>query len=494
MSVGILGDSLLIAVEDEGPGVPLSQRELIFKPWVKLTDASVSGVGLGLAISLSVVQDMHGTIGCTDRLDGLRGARFWVRIPSSVCEDHSKCTEAKEEEAEERQVTKEKEGDQGVDPLGESPQPGPSPRRMAYGEDALQKLESQEQRVFECYPSSQTSATEAAGELVQHLHERGEGSDGAASAAERSISMWVSRQLEWMGLWGEKDRATMMARWFAIITILFFPTMILGGDYNMIKGQIINLAMLLLALRLPRQWKIIVMSLSLVQIISWSSYYSGAIYGPLKTALCIVPIFVCFIHPEFYFSLGFFFITAIVMAILNIESLSLDYIPTNSMYNFACDSAFASLAYIITLTFEKECQTSERVRAEFIGSVSHELRTPLHGALCAAELLLERKSLSEEDVENVKTIFGCAQLLSSLIDNILDAGVFNTRTQYTRMRKPFDPKSLCQRMVTIVEHIAHFSRLTFVVSEPQHVGIVLGDSDSLSQVLLNLLSNAIKVL
>ena len=69
------------SVEDEGPGVPDALREKIFQPWVKLTEATVSGVGLGLAISMSVVQGLNGTIGCGDRADGAPGARFWFNFP-----------------------------------------------------------------------------------------------------------------------------------------------------------------------------------------------------------------------------------------------------------------------------------------------------------------------------------------------------------------------------------------------------------------------------
>mgnify|MGYP003650577971 CR=1 FL=1 len=74
-------DVIQFSVEDEGPGVPDALREKIFQPWVKLTEATVSGVGLGLAISMSVVQGLNGTIGCGDRADGAPGARFWFSVP-----------------------------------------------------------------------------------------------------------------------------------------------------------------------------------------------------------------------------------------------------------------------------------------------------------------------------------------------------------------------------------------------------------------------------
>tara|TARA_R110002050_G_scaffold139887_3_gene264457 strand:- start:219 stop:464 length:246 start_codon:yes stop_codon:yes gene_type:complete len=69
-----------------------------------------------------------------------------------------------------------------------------------------------------------------------------------------------------------------------------------------------------------------------------------------------------------------------------------------------------------------------------VASVSHELRTPLNGILCASELLLERDTLDEEDLQYIGTIFGCGQLMSSLINNVLDAETFNrTKKSYSGM-------------------------------------------------------------
>tara|TARA_R110002050_G_scaffold139887_1_gene264453 strand:- start:624 stop:1481 length:858 start_codon:yes stop_codon:yes gene_type:complete len=83
VTAGLTGDGKMVqfSVEDQGPGVPDGLRESIFKPWVKLTDMTVAGMGLGLAISTNVVKGLGGSIGCGDRLDGMTGARFWFRVP-----------------------------------------------------------------------------------------------------------------------------------------------------------------------------------------------------------------------------------------------------------------------------------------------------------------------------------------------------------------------------------------------------------------------------
>ncbi len=42
------------------------------------------GVGLGLALTARIVAELGGTIEASNRTDGVRGARFRVRVPGRV--------------------------------------------------------------------------------------------------------------------------------------------------------------------------------------------------------------------------------------------------------------------------------------------------------------------------------------------------------------------------------------------------------------------------
>jgi two-component system, OmpR family, sensor kinase len=65
-------------VADDGPGVPVDQRERIFERFVRL-DATKPGHGLGLAIALRVAQQHHGDLTC----DPARtGAAFTLHLPT----------------------------------------------------------------------------------------------------------------------------------------------------------------------------------------------------------------------------------------------------------------------------------------------------------------------------------------------------------------------------------------------------------------------------
>ncbi|WP_010095668.1 ATP-binding protein, partial [Burkholderia ubonensis] len=65
-----------IYVEDDGPGVPESERERIFEAFVRL-DRRTGGYGLGLAITRQVLQAHNGRIAVVDPAE-LGGARFEI--------------------------------------------------------------------------------------------------------------------------------------------------------------------------------------------------------------------------------------------------------------------------------------------------------------------------------------------------------------------------------------------------------------------------------
>ena len=64
-SYGRQGSSVLLAVEDEGAGIPLVERERIFQKFVRGADAKhagVRGVGIGLALVQRIVEAHGGSV------------------------------------------------------------------------------------------------------------------------------------------------------------------------------------------------------------------------------------------------------------------------------------------------------------------------------------------------------------------------------------------------------------------------------------------------
>jgi signal transduction histidine kinase len=76
------GDSVTIAVVDQGIGVPSAERQAIFEPFYRSCQARQSGApgtGLGLAIALRIASALGGDLSC--EANGDKGSRFVLTLP-----------------------------------------------------------------------------------------------------------------------------------------------------------------------------------------------------------------------------------------------------------------------------------------------------------------------------------------------------------------------------------------------------------------------------
>ncbi len=71
---------IVLAVEDDGPGIPPELRDKVFERFFRAHGDRSGSSGLGLAIVRAVAENHHGTVRLEPPLDG-RGARFVVRFP-----------------------------------------------------------------------------------------------------------------------------------------------------------------------------------------------------------------------------------------------------------------------------------------------------------------------------------------------------------------------------------------------------------------------------
>ena len=72
-------DTLVLRVNDRGPGIPEAYREQVFSPFFRLPGSTEGGVGLGLALVRSIVKRHRGRVWCENRPGG--GASFVVELP-----------------------------------------------------------------------------------------------------------------------------------------------------------------------------------------------------------------------------------------------------------------------------------------------------------------------------------------------------------------------------------------------------------------------------
>jgi PAS domain S-box-containing protein len=83
IAVRAAGDDVVLAVTDDGPGVPEEQRELLFQRFGRLPQsATTPGAGLGLYIARSLAEAQAGTLAVTAE-DPARGATFTLTLPAA---------------------------------------------------------------------------------------------------------------------------------------------------------------------------------------------------------------------------------------------------------------------------------------------------------------------------------------------------------------------------------------------------------------------------
>jgi len=73
-----------MTVEDNGPGIPASERELVLQPFYRVLGSNVDGSGLGLSIVSEVAQQYRAKVELTDahpEQETRRGLKVTVRFP-----------------------------------------------------------------------------------------------------------------------------------------------------------------------------------------------------------------------------------------------------------------------------------------------------------------------------------------------------------------------------------------------------------------------------
>jgi signal transduction histidine kinase len=83
LALAELNGAARLTITDDGPGIPVEQREQVFERFARLDDARTAGVGvgLGLAITRDIVERHHGTVVIDP--DHAAGTRVVVTLPTS---------------------------------------------------------------------------------------------------------------------------------------------------------------------------------------------------------------------------------------------------------------------------------------------------------------------------------------------------------------------------------------------------------------------------
>jgi two-component system sensor histidine kinase QseC len=74
-------DTITVTVEDNGPGIPETQQELVTQRFYRLADQEVAGCGLGLSIATEAATRLGAELQLSNRADNKRGLLATVKLP-----------------------------------------------------------------------------------------------------------------------------------------------------------------------------------------------------------------------------------------------------------------------------------------------------------------------------------------------------------------------------------------------------------------------------
>ncbi|MEG3987981.1 ATP-binding protein [Microcoleus sp. S28C3] len=142
-------------------------------------------------------------------------------------------------------------------------------------------------------------------------------------------------------------------------------------------------------------------------------------------------------------------------------------------------------------TAREAAETANRIKDEFLAVLSHELRSPLNPILGWSKLLQQGKLGAAKTASALASIERNALLQSQLIDDLLDISrILSGKLRLNAMS--VDLNMVISAALETVRLAAEAKSLQIQTTFSPGIGMVMGDSGRLQQVVWNLLSNAVK--
>jgi signal transduction histidine kinase/CheY-like chemotaxis protein len=182
-----------------------------------------------------------------------------------------------------------------------------------------------------------------------------------------------------------------------------------------------------------------------------------------------------------------------------LSRLVISFFEQNNLLSKEIDSRKEAEEALSKSMEEKEKAITAKIKAEqttlaksdFLSTMSHEIRTPINGVIGLSNLLLE-ETLTDKQMEYVKTLNFSAQHLLSLVSDILDFSKIESGNLQLE-KTSFNLEKLCQHVFDLYKGKAEEKGIAYNFSPvPVKDYSLYGDPTRLSQILSNLLSNAIK--
>ena len=140
----------------------------------------------------------------------------------------------------------------------------------------------------------------------------------------------------------------------------------------------------------------------------------------------------------------------------------------------------------------RQLESIDRLKDDFMSSVTHELRTPLTSIRAFAELMRDDPAMDAAQRQQfLGLVVAEAERLSRLVNQVLDmAKIESGHAQW--QHEAIDLRALVAHAVQTTGEAFRERGATVTVLQPDAVPVLHADRDRLLQVLINLLSNAAK--
>ncbi|KAI4357218.1 hypothetical protein L6164_001181 [Bauhinia variegata] len=139
----------------------------------------------------------------------------------------------------------------------------------------------------------------------------------------------------------------------------------------------------------------------------------------------------------------------------------------------------------------REAETAIRAGKDFLAVMNHEMRTPTH-AIIALSSLLQETELTAEQRLMVETILKSSNLLSTLINDVLDL----SRLEDGNLQldtSTFNLHDVFREVISLIKPVLSVKKLPLsVYLSPDLPVYAIGDEKRLMQTIPNVVGNAVK--
>ncbi|HZH38923.1 MAG TPA: ATP-binding protein, partial [Bacillales bacterium] len=138
-------------------------------------------------------------------------------------------------------------------------------------------------------------------------------------------------------------------------------------------------------------------------------------------------------------------------------------------------------------------QRGSKLKSHFLADMSHEFRTPLNSILSLSGLLLDRTDgdLSSEQEKQVNFIRNSAEILSELVNNLLDIAKIEAGKIVVNPSQ-FSIDDVFSALRGMFRPLITSDNISLVFEDPIDIPKLYTDEGKVSQILRNFISNAVK--